>query len=113
MALENKVVLTTSIVVDIDAEEHGNSPRMEMIGQKLLDAIDDAFASDDTVQPTGGIGFDWLNDPRTNFGRCVDCHRLVSDYRKPRRIPGLLGATVVDGHLLCDECQYFRRENRS
>lgn len=112
MALENRVVLTTSIVVDIDADEHGNSPRMELIQQKLLDAIDAAFASDGAVQPTSGIAFDWLNDPRTNFGRCVDCNRLASDYRQPHRIAGLLAATVINGQLLCDECQYLRRENR-
>lgn len=85
---------------------------MEKIQQKLLDAIDDGFASDESVQPTSGIVFDWLNDPKTNFGRCVDCNRLASDYRQPHRIVGVLGATVIDGQLLCDECQYFRRENR-
>src|SRR5262245_14927673 len=107
MPSENKVVLSTSIVVDIDADETGNSHRLESIARRFLEAVETAFRRISSVEPTKCLAYDWLNQPETNFGRCADCHRLVSDYEKPNQIRGLIDATVVDGVLLCDECAKF------
>ena len=109
MAIENKVVITSSVVVEVDACENGNSRQMELISQKLLDVIESAFSNDDRVQPTGCLAWDWLNDADTNFGRCEDCNRLVSDYEKPNQIRGLIDARNIKGELVCDECAYFRK----
>jgi hypothetical protein len=108
---ENKVVITTSIVVDVDADETGNSRRLELIAQRFQEAIDKTFKRSRSVKPTCCLAYDWLNEPNTNFGRCVRCERLVSDYQKPHHIRGLTEATVVDGALLCDECACFGRED--
>ncbi len=59
--------------------------------------------------PAAGIAYDWLNDSSSNFGRCVECNRLVSNYEKPNQIRVLVDARVADGKLMCDECAGFGR----
>lgn len=107
MTLEYKVVITVAIVVDVDAAEAGHSPRMEVVSQRLREVVAQAFAADPTIDPVGGIAYDWLNDPDSNFGRCEQCRRLVSDYEKPDPIRVLVEARVTNGKLLCDECASF------
>lgn len=107
MTLENKVVLSTGIIVDIEASEQGNSERMEVIVQLLRAAVAQAFAGDSSILPTSVIRYDWLNDSDSNFGRCVGCDRLVSDYEKPKQICVLVDARVTDGKLMCLECDSF------
>ncbi|HBE72044.1 MAG TPA: hypothetical protein DDW52_28230 [Planctomycetaceae bacterium] len=113
MTPENKVVISTAIVVEVDSSENGNSPQMEAIAQRLREAVESAFARDPSVEPTECLAWDWLNESDTNFGRCADCNRLVSDYEQPHQIRTLIDARVVDGTLLCDECAYLRREASS
>jgi hypothetical protein len=110
MTLENKVVLSTGNIVVIEASEQGHSKRMEAISQRLRDAVAQAFAGDSSIMPVDGIAYDWLNDSDSNFGRCADCNRLVSNYEKPKQIRVLLDARVTDGKLMCDECDYFGRK---
>ncbi len=110
MTLENKVVLSTGIIVDIEASEQGHSERMEAISQRLRDAVAQAFAGDASIMPVASIAYDWLNDSSSNFGRCVDCNRLVSNYEEPNQIRVLVDARVTDGKLVCDECACFGRE---
>ena len=110
MTLENRVVLTTGIIVDIEVHEQGHSDRMEVISQRLKDAVAQAFAGDSSIMPVAGIAYDWLNDPDSNFGRCVNCNRLVTNYEKPNQIRVLLDARVTDGKLMCDECTSFGRK---
>jgi hypothetical protein len=113
MTLENKVVISTAIVVDVDSSETGDSSRMDAIARRLREAVQTAFSHDPSVEPTECVALDWLNDPDTNCGRCADCNRLVSDYEQSHQIRTLIDARVVDGTLLCDECAYFRREGAS
>jgi hypothetical protein len=105
--LENKVVLSTSIVVDVEPGEAGNSARLKEIAQRLSSAILLAFEGESFVEVTAKISYEWLNEPGANFGRCTDCGRLVSDYAKPHQINGLIDGTVVEGMLICDECRCF------
>lgn len=109
MSLENKVVLSTGIIVEIEAAEHGHSERMEEISQRLRDAVAQAFAGDSSITPVAGIAYDWLNNADSNFGRCAACNRLVSNYEKPNQIRVLVDARVTNGKLMCDECAYFGR----
>ncbi|QDT10974.1 hypothetical protein K239x_29670 [Planctomycetes bacterium K23_9] len=113
MTLENKAVISTAVVVDVDASETGNSSRMDSIARRLRDAVESAFSRDASVDPTECLAWDWLNDSDTNFGRCADCNRLVSNYEQPHQIRTLIDARIVDGTLLCDECAYSRREGAS
>lgn len=113
MNSESKVVLTTSIVLDIEPSEDGDSARLNDIKHRLQSALVTAFWSDNGVEVTKKISFDWLNEPGANFGRCVSCHRLVSDCEKPNQIIGLFDGTVVDGVLMCDECRCFGRGETS
>ena len=113
MTLANKVVISTAIVVDVDSSETGNSPRMDAIRRRLREAVESAFSRDPSVEPTECLASDWLNESETNFGRCADCKRLVSDYEQPNQIRTLIDARMVDGILLCDECAYLRREASS
>jgi hypothetical protein len=108
MPNENKVVLTTSIVVDIGAKETGGSRRLESIADRFQQAVSNAFKRSRIVEPTGGVRYDWLNDPNTNFGRCASCNRLVTDWQKPNMIRGMIEGRVVNGALLCDQCADFR-----
>jgi hypothetical protein len=110
MTLENKFVLSTGIIVVIEASEQGHSKRIEAISQRLRDAVAQAFAGDSSIMPVDGIAYDWLNDSDSNFGRCADCNRLVSNYEKPKQIRVLLDARVTDGKLMCDACDYFGRK---
>jgi hypothetical protein len=110
MTPENKVVVSTAIVVEVDPSETGTSARMDSISRRLRDAVDSAFSGDPSIEPTDCLAWDWLNESDTNFGRCADCDRLVSDDGQPHQIRTLIGARVVDGILLCDECAYLRRE---
>ena len=110
---ENKVVISTAIVVEVDPSESGNSSRMASISRRLRDAVDSAFSGDPSVDSTKCLAWDWLNESDTNFGRCADCNRLVSDYEQPHQIRTLIDARVVDGTLLCDECAYLRRNGSS
>ena len=107
--LENKVVISTSIVVDFEAGETGNSSRLQAIVSHFQRSVADAFSRDATVQPTGNIAFDWLDDADTNFGRCVDCNRIVSDCEKPNNVRCLIEAKTINGELLCLECAYHGR----
>ena len=113
MTLENKVVFSTAIVVDVDSSETGNSPRMDSIRRRLREAVESAFSRDPAIEPTECAAADWLIESDTNFGRCADCIRLVSDYEQPNQIRTLIDARMVDGTLLCDECAYLRREASS
>jgi hypothetical protein len=99
MTLENKVVLSTGIIVDIEVSEQGHSERMEAISQRLRDAVAQTFSGDPSIMAVAGIAYDWLNDSDSNFGRCVDCNRLVSKYEKPNQIRVLVDARVTDGNL--------------
>ncbi len=101
------MVLSTSIVVDVDPSETGDSIRLEEIASRLRWAVFGAFAGDSTVEVMKKISYDWLNEPEANFGRCVECGRLVSDHTKPHPIVGLIDGTVTDGMLICDECRCF------
>jgi hypothetical protein len=104
MELENKVVLTTSIVVDIDPDEDGSSDRLEQIAEVFQQAVRAAFSADASVQPTECLAYDWLNFPETNFGRCMNCNVLVTDRNEPGQISGLMAAETVDGKWLCHGC---------
>ncbi|EMI25302.1 hypothetical protein [Rhodopirellula europaea] len=110
MTLENKVVVSAAIVVDIEPSEDGSSSRLESIVRRLQAAVDSVHSDDPGVASTGCTAYDWLNDSDTNFGRCADCRRLVSNYDKPNQIRTLIDARIVYGTLLCDECSYLRRE---
>jgi len=109
MPIENKVVISVAITVEVDSAETGQSSRMDSISRRLRDTVESAFAEDPMVDSVGSIAWDWLNDSDTNFGRCADCNRLVSDYEKPGHIRTLVDARVVDGELRCDECAYLHR----
>jgi hypothetical protein len=109
MQLENKVVITASIVVDVDPGENGASSRLQRIVETFRHAVCETFAADHSVQCPECIAYDWLNDPEANFGRCENCKRLLSNYEKPRQIRGLIDAKFIDGSLLCDECDWLRR----
>tara|TARA_A100001391_G_scaffold152593_1_gene110426 strand:- start:3187 stop:3534 length:348 start_codon:yes stop_codon:yes gene_type:complete len=113
MSPENKVVISVAVVVDVDPAETGNSPRMDSISRRLRETVESTFSDDASVNSTGCIVWDWLNQSDTNFGRCADCNRLVSDYEKTFQIRTLIDARIVDGTLLCDECVYLRRERLS
>lgn len=103
----SKVLVTTSVIVDVLDDEDGSSDRMKSISDKFRDAVAYAFKDDDSVQSVGSVAYDWFRDYTTNVGKCVDCNRWVSNRQEPNELCGLSSATIVDGQLICDECRCF------
>ncbi len=103
----NRVLLTTSIVVEVHDDEDGSSPRMESIHERLVKAVASAFDGDDSIAVVGTVAYDWFNDPSTNAGRCVECQCWVTDRERANELRGLPSAIVVNGNLVCDECRCF------
>ena len=104
-----KVLLTTSIIVDVPDDEDGSSPRMESVHERLVAAVAGAFEGDDSIKAVGTVAYDWLSHSATNAGKCAECERWVSNRELSNELRGLPSATVVDGNLLCDECRCFGR----
>jgi hypothetical protein len=100
-----KVLLSTSILVDLPDDEDEASDRACEFDQVLREAVAAAFEDIASVEPTGVVAYDWLAEPGTNVGKCVRCNRWVTNRKEPRELRGLVTATLVDGVLTCDECR--------
>ena len=104
----SKVLLTTSLVVDVPKDEDGSSDHMESICDRLRDIVAFAFKDDPSVSAVGTIGYDWFSDDSTNVAKCIDCGDWVTNREKPNALQGLPTATIVDGNVICDQCHRVR-----
>jgi hypothetical protein len=102
---KRKVLLTTSIIVDLPENDDDVFERVEPICEKLRTVVESLFNDDESVQATGVIAYDWFGEPTTNVGRCTRCNEWVTNREKPHELRGLSSATLVDGKLVCDQCR--------
>lgn len=108
------VLVTTSIIVHAEKEriDKDGFTFVEPFGERLRQAIKEAFRQDPEVDYPGTLEFNpiWIED--TNVGRCERCGAWMSDYTQPDYLVGIVAGRQIDGHWLCDECETFPDELR-
>jgi hypothetical protein len=99
-----KVLLSTSILVDLPEDEDKANERACDFDERLRESVAAAFQNVEFAEPTGVVAFDWLAEPGTNVGKCARCNCWVTNRKEPRELRGLATATIVNGELICDQC---------
>lgn len=102
------VLVTTAIIVNMAGEREGGFTFVDPYGDRLKEAIEDAFRETPEVEYPKSMEFrDISPDTEENVGRCQQCGCWVSDYTQAGCLAGIPAGRRVDGRFLCDQCETF------
>lgn len=105
--MKTQILMTTSIVVEVDSSEDRTSPQMQAVSRQLTTAVKRAFVGVPEVGVLGTVSYDWLEEEDVNSGRCCRCDAWVTDRNSPNALSGLSDATVQEDGLVCDQCRVW------
>lgn len=103
------VLVTLSIVVCVPSTDDmilDNS--LNEVADRLF-TLEDELKSEPWYEGGYGVSYHYLTgDPdfvEKNAARCVVCGRWTTDVDQPDQLALILAGCLVDGQLICEECQ--------
>ena len=107
--MTNPVLAATAVVFDEPADSEHSWAIEQLITTRLMGAVEDAFADVLTARPTRTVSFRSLNSKEANCGRCARCGCWMTDRTRKGELSGLPSGRIVDGALLCDQCESWQQ----